>query len=99
MIDGAVAEDAIQHALDHHPGLISSTVSTYRVRRTPALKITANVRRGVSPQEIRSFIDDTVTAWDTALGRELPVVIQINAGLITRVAKSTRLTQQRSVEP
>jgi len=41
MIDGAVAEDAIQHALDHHPGLISSTVSTYRVRRTPALKITA----------------------------------------------------------
>ena len=95
IIDGRVAEQTIQHALDNHPRLISSNVGTYRVRRTPTLMITANVRRGVSPQDIREFIDQTVAAWDWVLGREIPVVIQINAGLITRVAKPTRLARSK----
>ena len=90
VIDGRVAEQAIQHALDGHPGVVSSSVSTYLVGRTPALTVSVNVRRGVSPHEVRVFIDDTVTAWDAVLGREVPVLIQINAGLATRVAKPAR---------
>ena len=91
-VDAKVAERAIQHALDEYPALVSSTVSTYRVGRVPALKITANVRRGVSPRVVRAFIDETVVAWDAVLGREVPVLIQLNAGLATRIAKTTRVS-------
>ena len=91
IVDGRVAEQAIQHALDTHPGLVSSDVSTFAVKGTPVLRITTNVRRGVSPQAVRSFVDETVAAWDSVLGREVPVLIQINAGLATRVAKATRV--------
>jgi len=91
-VDAKVAERVIQHALDEYPALVSSTVSTYRVGRVPALKITANVRRGVSPRVVRAFIDETVVAWDAVLGREVPVLIQLNAGLATRIAKTTRVS-------
>jgi len=91
IVDSKVAEQAIQHALDEHPGLVSSDVTTYTVKRTPVMRITTNVRRGVSPNAIRTFVDETVDAWDGVLGREVPVLIQINAGLTTRVAKATRV--------
>ena len=91
-VDANVAERVIQHALDEYPALVSSTVSTYRVGRVPALKITANVRRGVSPRVVRAFIDETLVAWDAVLGREVPVLIQLNAGLATRIAKTTRVS-------
>ena len=91
-VDAKVAERVIQHALDEYPALVSSTVSTYRVGRVPALKITANVRRGVSPRVVRAFIDETLVAWDAVLGREVPVLIQLNAGLATRIAKTTRVS-------
>ena len=91
IIDGAVAEQSIRAALETHPGLMSTSVSTFAVKRTPVLRITTTVRRGVSPQAVRSFVDETVAAWDTVLGREVPVLIQINAGLASRVAKATRV--------
>ena len=93
-IDGKVAEQAIQHALDGHPSLTSSSVDTFLVKRTPVLRITANVRRGVSPHSVRTFVDETVAAWDGLLGREIPVLVQINAGLAAKVAGATRLEPQ-----
>jgi len=92
VVDGKVAEQAIQHALDGHPALVSSSVSTYLVGRTPALRITAQVRRGASPQVVREFVDQTVAAWDDVLGREVPVLIQINGGLTTRAARASRMS-------
>ncbi|PRY64690.1 hypothetical protein B0I08_11275 [Glaciihabitans tibetensis] len=97
-IDGKVAEQAIQAALKNHPGIMSSNVSTYLVGRTPALSVTANVRRGESPQVVRSFVDDVVAAWDGAFGREVPVLIQINAGLAARMAKATRVSASSVAE-
>jgi hypothetical protein len=99
IIDGRVAEQAIQSTLDGHPGLVSSNVTTWKVRGTSVLSITTNVRRGVSPLEIRRFVDSIIADWDAALGRELPVVIQINAGLVTRIAKSSRFARQSVIEP
>lgn len=91
IVDGRVAEQAIGQALDGYPGLVSSYVSTFLVRRTPTLVITGMVRRGVSPHDVRVVIDETVLAWDAVLGRETPVVIQLNSGLTSRVARPTRL--------
>lgn len=91
IVDGKVAEESLQHALDTHPGIVSSDVSTFDVKRTPVLRITVNVRRGISPSAIRTFVDDTVAAWDSVLGREVPVLVQINAGIATRLAKTTRV--------
>jgi hypothetical protein len=84
VIDGRVAEQAIQQTLDGHPDIVSSSVSTYLVKRTSALKITTRVRRGASPSTVRGFVDDTVTAWDSVLGREVPVLIQITGGMATK---------------
>ena len=89
-IDGKVAEQSIQDALDNHPGLISSQVGTFLVKRIPTLRITANTRRGVSPKDVRTYIDEVVAAWDATLGREVPVVIQITSGISTRAARATR---------
>jgi hypothetical protein len=33
---------------------------------------------------VRGFVDDTVTAWDSVLGREVPVLIQITGGMATK---------------
>jgi len=90
-VDGKVAEESLQHAIGTHPGIVSSNVSTFDVKRTPVLRITVNVRRGISPAAIRTFVDDTVRAWDSVLGREIPVLVQINAGIATRLAKATRV--------
>lgn len=95
LIDSAVAEQSIQHVLDDHPGLVSSSLTAYKVRGIAVLKITVTVHRGVSPHQIRGFLDDTVAAWDGVLGREIPVVLQINAGMVSRVRKPTRLLLQQ----
>lgn len=90
-VDGRVAEQAIGQALEGYPGLVSSHVSTFLVRKTPTLVVTGTVRRGVSPHDVRQFIDQVVRAWDGVLGREIPVVIQLNSGLTSRVARPARL--------
>lgn len=96
IIDGKIAEQAIQQALDGHPGLVSSNVTTWMVRKTATLSITANVCRGISPHQVRIFIDDIIAALDGVLGRDVPVIIQITAGLATRMTKSTRLAQPQN---
>jgi hypothetical protein len=93
-VDGRVAEQAIQQSLAAHPGIISSHVSTYLVRKTPTLAITTTVRRGVSPHDVRKFVDDTVADWDGILGREVPVIVQINSGLASRVSRAARFSPQ-----
>lgn len=92
IVDGKVAEQAIQAALKQHPGIVSSGVTTYLVKRTPALSITASVRRGESPRVVREFIDRTVAAWDEALGREVPVLVQITSGLAAQTRRRTRVS-------
>jgi hypothetical protein len=97
VIDGRVAEQAIQDALDGHPGLLSSSVSTWSVRGVPTLKVVARVRRGVSPDVVRASVDETVAAWDALLGRETPVFVHITTGLAGS-SRTTRVDAQR-VEP
>lgn len=90
VIDATVAEKLIGDALAEGTDLLASAVSTYRIRGGVALKITASPRRGMSPHDVQRSVEQTVTAWDGLLGRELPVLVHINGGLRTKVAKATR---------
>jgi len=92
-IDADVAHSSIAGALREHPGIASVSVSSYRVRgaQSAAVKIDVGVRRGVSPADIREAADAVVADWDALLGESLPVLITVNAGLATRLARPTSL--------
>lgn len=91
IIDSAVPEHAIQDALSRRPEFVTSHVSTYRVRRTPVLKVSVTCRRGVSPKDAATIIEDKLRALDELLGRQLPALIQISGGFRANLTKSTRL--------
>jgi hypothetical protein len=91
IIDAAVAENALQDALDGRPEFISSHVSTYRVRRVPVLKVAVTCQRGVSPNDAAMLVEERLRAFDELLGRELPALIQIGGGFRSRVTRATRL--------
>ncbi len=90
IIDSVVAERAIQDSLDDRPEFIASRVSTYRVRGTPVLKVSVTCRRGVSPRDVTTVIENTLTVFDALLGREIPALIQISGGFRARVSRTTR---------
>ncbi|MFB2600238.1 hypothetical protein ACEXQE_20805 [Herbiconiux sp. P17] len=91
IIDSAVAEHALQDALAGRAEFVASRVSTYRVRRTPVLKVSVTCRRGVSPKAAATIVEDRLHALDELLGRELPALIQVSGGFRARVTRTTRL--------
>src|SRR5690625_2407946 len=76
IIESAVAEDAIHQALTDHPDILSVAVSTYHVRDTPVLKVSATCRRATSPRVMTTTIENLITTFDQLLGREITVMIQ-----------------------
>jgi hypothetical protein len=93
VIDADLAEHAVQHDLGRHPELLTSRVSTYEVNDTAVLKIAVTCRRGVSPRDVTTAIEDTLTALDALLGREVPALIHISGGFRVRLSRSTRVQQ------
>lgn len=92
VVRSAVAADAIKDALKDRDDLLASSVSTYDVHGETVLKVTATVRRGVSPKDIQTSVESTLRALDNLLGFEVPALIQISGGFRTRAAKPTRLS-------
>lgn len=90
IIDSTVAEHAIQDDLDGRPEFIGSSVSTHWVHGTPVLKISVTCRRGVSPRDVTTIIENTLTAFDALLGRQVPALIEIRGGMRARLARTTR---------
>jgi hypothetical protein len=91
VIDTHVARTLLADEIERHPELVSVSVSTYRVRKTPVLKIAATCRRGVAPIEAQHIIEDALRALDGLIGREVPALIELTGGFRARVAASTRL--------
>lgn len=91
IIDATVAEHAVQNSLADRPEFIASHVSTYRVRRAAVLKVSVTCRRGVSPKDAASIVEEDLLALDELLGHELPALIRISGGFRARVTKTTRL--------
>ncbi len=91
IIDAAVAEHAIQDELKNRTEFIASSVSTYRVRGTPVLKISVTCRRGVSPRDVTTMIETALATFDALLGRQIPALIQISGGFRARISRTTRI--------
>jgi hypothetical protein len=90
VIESGLAKDALTEAIGRHPAVASVSVTAYAVRRTPALKISAQARRGASIAELRAFIDGVVGAWDAAVGTETPIFIEITSRITSRFGGATR---------
>jgi hypothetical protein len=91
IVQSAVAKDALEQALADRDDLVALSVSTYQVKGTTVLKISATARRGVSPKDIATMIEQQLHALDRLLGFEVPALIQIAGGFRANVAKTTRL--------
>jgi hypothetical protein len=91
IIDSRVAEQAVQQALDSRQELVASHVSTYLVKGTPVLKVSATAQRGVSPSEIVNEIETMIVALEKIIGRPVPTSIQVGGGFRSRTTGATRL--------
>jgi hypothetical protein len=91
VVESSVAEHALQDALAGQSEFVASHVSTYKVRRTPVLKVSVTCRRGVSPRDAATIVESKLRALDELLGRELPALIQVSGGFRARATKTTRL--------
>ncbi len=91
VIEARVAEQAIVAALAGHPQLLSVHATTQLIRGARGLKITVAGRRGLSPSRTVEVIERTVRAWDTALGEEVPVLIELVAGIRARTGNASRV--------
>ena len=91
VVESAVAEQALQDAIDGRSEFVASHVRTYRVKSTPVLKISVTCRRGVSPKDAALIVEEAVRSLDVLLGRPLPALVQISGGFRARVSSTTRL--------
>ena len=91
IVESAVAEDALTDALSSRPELISAHVRTFQVKGTPVLNIAVTARRGVSPKEVTSTVENALHALDELLGETIPAYLHISGGFRANLAKSTRL--------
>lgn len=91
VVDSAVAEQSLQHALSDHPEFLSTRVSTYRIARSAVLKIAVTCRRGTNPADAVRVVEHTLLALDDLLGRRIPALVQISGGFRVRTSRSTRI--------
>ena len=90
-IGGGVAEQALKQALAGRPDLAGSTVTTYDVKGSPALKVRLLPRQGVAPHLLAAEVTGLLAALETVVGKETPVLIHIGAGARTRFGRAERV--------
>lgn len=90
-IGGGVAEQALKHALEGRPDLAGATVTTYDVKRSPALKVRLMPRQGVAPHLLAAEVSGLLEALESVVGKETPVLIHIGAGARTRFSRAERV--------
>ena len=90
-IGGGVAEQALRHALEGRPDLAGATIATYDVKGSPALKVRLLPRQGVAPHLLAAEVSELITALESVVGGEIPVLVHIGAGARTRFSRAERV--------
>lgn len=90
IVDAALAEGAIRADLSGTPDILSSHVSTYRVRGTRVLKVSVTCRRGASPRQVAQRVEESLRALDALLGYQAPALIQLGGGFRARMSGTRR---------
>jgi hypothetical protein len=90
-IDAKVAEQILEESLKRDPSIVAVDVVAFEIKKQSVLRITAQIRRGASPVEVRTTIDRAVADFDALLGQDVPVVIQIVGGLRAQMGTTARV--------
>ncbi|MBQ1444767.1 MAG: hypothetical protein IIZ13_13070 [Renibacterium sp.] len=78
-----IAGNALKEALSQDPRILSTAVSTWKLRREPGLKVSVQARKGASPRELADSVENLVAGLDSLIGKRMPLLISINTGVRT----------------
>lgn len=95
-VDAAVPSALLDDRLSGVPGVAGVSVSAYRVRAQPVLKVTVRCRRGASARIVADALDDAVVRMQEALGAPVPVFAQLVGGFRARLAPAVRVDTSTS---
>jgi hypothetical protein len=79
-IDATAVQHALSSAVGALPQVASLAVDVHRVRGRRALRIRVRPRKGASPREITTRVEEIVADLDALLGSALPVLLEIARG-------------------
>ncbi|UCR88115.1 hypothetical protein [Mycetocola spongiae] len=85
-----VAEDLLRESMSGVPGVVAMQVGGFERGGETAIKVSISARRGTSPAALVRLLEHRIDAWDSALGEQIPIVIEITGGLRTRVSHPRR---------
>lgn len=94
IIESAVAVDLLKEALHEQPDLVSTRVSSYRIRGTRMLKVAVTCRDGASPKGAGETVERFLAVLEDSLGVELVTLVLISGGLRSEFAARARVEQQ-----
>lgn len=94
-VDVQLARGFLQEALRGMPTVTDVDVAAYRVRGQPALRLTVTPRRGADPARAVSQLERALAEWDRLLGRRVPVLVHVNAGIRTALSGAARAESAR----
>ncbi len=90
-ITAAAAEQALKAALLERPDLAAASVSTWRVRGVPGLRVQVFPRKGVPAYAVAADVSRLVEALDRVTGYRTPVLISIRSGARVRFSRADRV--------
>ncbi len=91
VVESSFAEQLLTAALSARPEFVSTSVTTYAVKREPVLKVAVTARRGVSPTDVVDIVERAARDLDGLLGVQVPLLVHISGGFRSRVSSATRL--------
>jgi hypothetical protein len=80
------AADAITSSLANHAEILTSKVSTHRLRGDDVLHVSVTPRQNVSPVQVADTVGRLVDNLATLTGRQTPTCITIHTGVRARLA-------------
>lgn len=91
LVDLGVPRTLLETELADRPEFVALRISAYLVRKTPALKVSVQCRRGVAPTDATATVVRALQGLDDILGVRIPALIQVSGGLRSRVSSRARL--------
>lgn len=76
-VDRSVAEAVLGGALRERSDVLSAGVASYRVKRSPAIRLAVRCRRGADVARVLRAAEAAVGEWDALAGTDVPVIVHV----------------------
>ena len=84
-------QDIIESEVASSRDLASLKISSWEVKKHPALALTAAVYKGTNPREVKIEIDQAIAKLDQVLGIKMPILVQIATNWRTNLGSADRV--------